>query len=135
MNQGNFSLWQRGRPSVVVLVQPAAISYNFTFSPPAAGTYFFIFDNQDNSPRSLIFSLSVVENVTVLSPYVQYAGLELILIGAVLSYLGLRGGRKQRAPPPAPEVSEVSGWSCKFCGAVNEDLQAQFCSKCDRSRE
>ena len=134
MNQGNFSLWQRGRPSAVVLAQPVAISYNFTFSPPAPGEYFFIFDNQDNSPRSLIFNLSVVENVTVLSPYVQYAGFELLVVGAGLSYLGLRGGRKKSAPEPAP-TPEVSGWRCKFCGTVNEDYALQFCGKCDRSRE
>jgi hypothetical protein len=134
MNQGNFSLWQEHRPSAVVLAQPVAISYNFTFSPPASGEYFFIFDNQDNSPRSLIFNLSVVENVTVLSPYVQYAGFELLLVGACLTYLGLRGGRKKVAPEPAP-TPKVSGWRCKFCGAVNEDYTLQFCGKCARSRE
>ena len=130
MDQGNFSLWQRGRPSAVVLVQPVAISYNFTFSPPEAGTYYFIFDNQDNSPRSVIFTLNVVENLTVLNPFVQYAGFELLLVGVGLTYLGLKGGKKAAEPAP-----EISGWKCKFCGAVNEDYQAQFCGKCDRSRE
>ena len=134
MDQGNFSLWQRGRPSAVVLVQPVAISYNFTFSPPEAGTYYFIFNNQDNSPRSVSFTLSVVENLTVLNPFVQYAGIELLLIGAGLSYLGLKGGRKKPPPEPVP-TPEASGWKCKFCGAVNEDYTLQFCGKCDRSRE
>ena len=129
MNQGNFSLWQRRLPSAVVLFQPVAISYNFTFSPPTAGTYFFIFDNQDNSPRSAVFNLNLIEDVAVVSPFVRYAGLEVLIVGAVLSYLGLRGGRKATPPP-----TDLSGWKCKYCGAVNDDSTAQFCASCDRSR-
>jgi len=133
MGQGNFSLWERGRPSVVILSQPLAVSYNFTFSPSEPGTYFFIFDNQNNSPCSVVFTISAVENVTVLNPFVQNAGFELLIVGVVLSYVGLKGGsRKKAAPIAAPEIS---GWKCKFCGAVNSDPQAQFCANCDRSRE
>jgi hypothetical protein len=46
----------------------------------------------------------------------------------------LRGGRKKSAPESVP-TPEVSGWKCKFCGAVNEDYTLQFCGHCDRSRE
>jgi hypothetical protein len=135
MDEGNFSLWQQRRPSIIVLAQPAATMYNFTFTPYVTGTYLFIFDNQDNGARSVIFSLSTLENVTVVSPFVKYAGLELLLIGAGLSYLGLKVGRKEHPPPPAPAPTpEISGWKCKYCGAVNEDYNAQFCGSCDRSR-
>jgi len=134
MDEGNFSLWQQGRPSVVLLAQPLAMMYNFTFSPSTTGTYFFIFDNQDNGARSVIFSLNSIENVTVLSPFVQYAGFELLIIGVALCYLGVKIGKKEAPPPPTP-APEIIGWKCKFCGTVNEDYNAQFCSNCNRSRE
>jgi hypothetical protein len=134
MDEGNFSLWRQGRPSTVLLAQPVAISYNFTFSPPSTGTYFFIFDNQNNGVQTVIFSLSAIENVTVLSPFVQYAGFELLLVGIVLSYLSLRGGKKGKQDRKE-QSPEVSGWKCKYCGTVNSDLNSQFCSNCGRSRQ
>ena len=129
MNEGNFSLWRTGRPPVLVLVEPIAVSYNFTLSPSVPGTNYFVFDNQDNSPRTVIFSLSSTQTVTALNPLLQYAGFELLLLGAVLSFLGLKGGK--RKPEPSPVVE--SGWKCKFCGALNEEERV-FCVKCGRSQ-
>ena len=129
MNEGNFSLWRAGHPSVLVLVEPIAVSYNFTLSSTVTGMYYFVFDNQDNSPRTVIFSLSLAQTVTVLSPLLQYASFELLLLGAVLSFLGLRGGKKK----VKPSAVVVSGWKCKFCGASNEEKRV-FCAKCGRSR-
>lgn len=129
MNQGNFSLWRTGRPSALVLVEPIAVSYNFTLSPSVTGTYYFVFDNQNTGPRTVIFSLSSVQTVTVLSPLLQYASFELLLLGAVLSFLGLGGGKKKAKPSPVVE----SGWKCKFCGALNEEERV-FCIKCGRSQ-
>jgi len=129
MNEGNFSLWRTGRPSALVLAEPIAVSYNFTLSTSVAGTYYFVFDNPDNSPRTVIFSLSSVQSLTLLNPLLQYADFELLLIGAILTFLGLRGGKKK--PRPSPVVD--SGWKCKFCRAMNEEGRA-FCVKCDRSR-
>jgi len=129
MNEGNFSLWRAGRPSVLVLVEPIAVSYNFTLSPAVSGAYYFVFDNQDNSPRTVIFSLSSTQTVTVLSPLLQYASFEMLLLGAVLSFLGLRGGKKK----VKPTAVVVSGWKCKFCGASNEEKRV-FCVKCGRSQ-
>jgi len=129
MNEGNFSLWRTGRPSSIVLVEPIAVSYNFTLSPSVAGTYYFVFDNQDTGPRTVIFSLSSVQTITVLSPLLQYASFELLLLGAALSFLGLGGGKKKAKPSPVVE----SGWKCKFCGALNEEGRV-FCVKCGRSK-
>ncbi len=129
MNEGNFSLWRTGHPSALVLAEPIAVSYNFTLSPSVAGTYYFVFDNQDNSPRTVIFTLSSAQSVTALNPLLQYADFELLLIGVILSFLGLRGGKKKSKPSPVVE----SGWKCKFCGAMNEEALA-FCVKCGRSR-
>ena len=133
MNEGNFSLWRQGHPSAVLLAQPVAVSYNFTFTPPSAGVYFFIFDNQDNTAHTVIFNLNTIENVTVLSPFVQYAALELLLIGIVLTSLSLKGGKKERSKAQET-VQEVTGWRCEFCGAINADLNGQFCTSCQRSR-
>ncbi len=130
MNEGNFSHWRAGRPSAVILVKPTAITYNFTFSPSADGTYYFIFDNQDTSRRVVIFSLSAVNTVIVLNPLIQYAGFEALGIGIVLSLLALRGGRKR----PEARPVEADGWVCKFCGAENRGVQS-FCEKCARSQK
>jgi len=129
MNEGNFSLWRTGHPSVLVLSEPIAVSYNFTLSPSVTGTYYFVFDNQDNSPRTVIFSLNSTQTETVLSPLLQYASFELLVLGVLLSFLGLRGGKKKAKPSPVVE----SGWKCKFCGTLNEENRV-FCVKCDRSR-
>lgn len=129
LDEGNFSLWRAGRPSMLALVELVAISYNFTLSPTISGTYYFVFDNQDNSPRRVIFSLSSARTVTALNPLLQYADFELLLIGIVLSFLGLRGGMKKSKLSPVVE----SGWKCKFCGALNEERLA-FCVTCCRSQ-
>jgi len=129
MNEGNFSLWRTGHPSALVLAEPIAVSYNFTLSPSVAGTYYFVFDNPDNSPRTVIFTLSSTQSVTAVNPLLQYANFELLFIGVILTFLGLRGGKKKSKPRPVVE----SGWKCRFCGAMNEEERA-FCVKCDRSR-
>jgi hypothetical protein len=139
MNEGNFSLWRAGRPASLILVEPMAISYNFTLSPSVSGTYYFVFDNQDSSPNVVIFSLSSVQDVTVLNPLVQYAGFELLLLGVVLSFLGVGGGKRKVKEKPAPAKAEParvqdSGWNCKFCGARNSAEDHMFCSKCGRAQ-
>jgi len=130
MNQGNFSLWRAGHPSSLVLAEPIVVSYNFTLSPSEAGTYFFVFDNQDTSPRTVIFNLSTTQSVTVLNPFIQYSGFELLIVGVGLSLLGLRGGGKKAKPNPVLK----SVWKCKFCGALNETDGRAFCVECGRSQ-
>ena len=127
MNEGNFSQWRAGRPSVITLVKPTAISYNFTFTPNLGGTYYFVFDNPHTSRRVVIFSLNAVEDVTVLSPIVQFAGYEMFVVGIILSVLGIKAGRK-----PKPIVVKVARWNCKFCGKENK-REPTFCEKCGRS--
>jgi hypothetical protein len=130
MDGGNFSLWRVGRPASLVLAKPLVISYNFTFSPTSSGTYYFVFANQGSNPLQVVFSLSSVQDVVVLSPLVQYAGIELLLLGAVLTFFGLKGGgRKVKAKP----VSD-SGWKCKFCGAANVKEDRTFCDNCGRAQ-
>jgi hypothetical protein len=133
MNEGNFSLWRAGRPASLILADPSVISpYNFTLSPTSSGTYYFVFDNRDSSPQSVFFSLSSVQNVVVLSPFVQYSGIELLLLGAVVSYFGLTGGKrkvetKTKLPPDTT-------WKCRFCGASNAAEDKLFCAKCGRAQ-
>lgn len=130
MNEGNFSEWRNGHPSRVVLAKPFVVSYNFTFTPIAGGTYFFVFDNQDTSRRVVIFSLSIVQIRTVLQPVAEYAGYELLVIGILFAVLGLKTGRNK---PVEPLEARTIGWICKFCGAENNSDQL-FCSKCGRSQ-
>jgi len=127
MNEGNFSLWRDGRPASLAAANLMATTYNFTFSPPSSGAYYFVFDNQDNSPVTVIFGVGTIQSVTVLSPFVEYAWLELLVIGLLLALLGARGGGRKK------EARRGSGWKCKFCGAKNLG-ETTFCAKCGRAR-
>jgi hypothetical protein len=131
MSEGNFSLWRSGHPASLVLANPNAISYNFTVAPSVSGTYYFVWQNEENTPLTIVFSLSSIQNVTVLNPLVEYAGIELLVLGMVLCFFGLRGGAKKQRK--RAEESVESGWKCKFCGARNAENEA-FCIKCSRSR-
>jgi hypothetical protein len=137
MNEGNFSLWRARQPASLVLAKPLVVFYNFTFSPTSSETYCFVFANQGNSPVQVIFSLNSVQDMVVLNPLLQYAGFELLLLGVVLTFLGLRGGRpKVEALKAKSEVKHApsSGWKCKFCGAENVKEDRTFCDKCGRAQ-
>ncbi len=129
LNEGNFSLWRSGHPTEVILVSPAAISYNFTFTPASDGIYYFIFDNHDTSNRIVIFSLSAIGTDTALNPIVQYSGYEALAMGIMLSLVGLKTGKKR----PVAKAVELAGWKCKFCSAENSGSET-FCMKCGRSQ-
>jgi hypothetical protein len=130
LDEGNFSLWRAGRPASLVLAKPLVVSYNFTFSPASSETYYFVFANQGISPLQVIFSLSSLQDIVVLSPPVQYAGFELLLFGVVLTFFGLKGGGRKVEAKRASE----SGWKCKFCGARNVKEDRTFCEKCGRAQ-
>jgi hypothetical protein len=68
---------------------------------------------------------------------VAYAGYELLLLGLVVSIIGVRGGRKKKETKRVVHASEIereSGWKCKFCGAKNPGDKPTFCSKCGRAQ-
>ena len=130
MDEGNFTLWRAGRPSAVILAKPAAISYNLTFRPQATGPYYFVFDNQDNNRRTVIFSLSAVEEVVVLNPLLNYAGYELVALGLVLMIFSIKLRGKKREPV----LQSGKALPCRFCGAELEREQA-FCRKCGRAQK
>jgi hypothetical protein len=135
MDEGNFTLWRTGHPSAIILAKPIAISYNFTLTPHATGTYYFVFDNEDTSRRTVIFSLSLVEDTAVISPAVGYAGYEIFALGIILFAIGARTGK--RKPKPEPEViSETveATHRCKFCGAELAEGE-MFCAKCGRAQQ
>jgi len=135
MDEGNFSLWRTGHQSAILLAKPIAISYNFTFTPRTTGTYYFIFDNEDTSRRTVIFTLSLIEVTPVISPTVAYAGYEIFAVGIILFAIGARTGK--RKPKPEPEViSETvkTGVRCKFCGAALSEGE-MFCAKCGRAQQ
>jgi len=139
MNEGNFSQWRGGRPSAVLLAQPTASYYNFTMTPPADGTYYFVFDNTDPTGRNVVFSINTTQNIVTLPLFLQFSGYEILAVGLILSYFGARGGKK-KTKPERIEPSEVApvksatttGWDCKYCGTRNSEEQI-FCKSCGRS--
>jgi len=131
MDEGNFSSWQAGYPAAVLLAALSASQDNFTLSPPRAGSYYFVFENQDMTRRVVVFTLDLVGETVLIHPAVEYLPYGLVTVGILLFALGLRGGRK-RAPEPSEVVA--AGWICRTCGSENPPEQA-FCEKCGRSRQ
>ncbi len=133
MDGGNFSLWRAGRPSTIILAKPIAISANFTIAPPTPGTYYFIFDNQDStSKRTVIFSLSVLQDTPILSPYLADSGYILFGLGIVLFAIGARTGKAKPKPESTKVREEVV--RCRFCGAKLAKGE-MFCAKCGRAQQ
>jgi hypothetical protein len=137
MNEGNFTLWRANQPSSVVLAKPIAISYNFTIRPQTTGTYYFVFDNPDTTRRVVIFSLSTVENITVLNPVVDYSGYLIFAFGIVLFAIGARTGKRKPKLEPQikhePVAKPETTARCKFCGAEIPEGE-KFCAKCGRAQ-
>lgn len=129
MDAGNFTRWQSGQPSAVVLAIPSASVQNFTFSAHATDSYHFVFDNGDSSRRVVIFSLSLTQTEIVLHPVVEYLGYLLATFGVILVIFGVRGGGRE----PEQVIRPVQRWICQFCGADNS-ADETFCSQCERAR-
>jgi hypothetical protein len=133
MDEGNFTLWRAGKPSLILLAKPTAVSYNFTITPRGTGTYYFVFDNQDTARRVVIFSLSMVEDTTVPSPVMEYAGYLAFALGIVVFAIGARTGRPKPKAEVAPVVTPATRVHCRFCGAEIARDQL-FCEKCGRAQ-
>ena len=128
MDQANFAQWQTRHTGQVLLAEPMVMSYNFTITPKATGTYYFVFDNQDTTKRVVIFSISVLEDTTVISPFIQNAGFEIFALGIILFVIGVRIGRK-----PKPEEGPETGVRCRFC-RTKIPAGETFCPKCGRAQ-
>jgi hypothetical protein len=142
MDEGNFTMWRASQPSSVLLARPTAISYNFTITPKTSGTYYFVFDNADTTRRVVIFSLSTLQNVTVLNPVVDYLGYLIFALGIVLFTIGARTGKRKpkieaqikREVVAQPVTRPATVVRCKFCGA-EVPTGEKFCAKCGRAQQ
>ncbi len=130
MDEANFTQWQTKHTGNVLLAKPMVISYNFTISPKVTGTYYFIFDNQDTTKRVVIFSLSVLENTTVVSPLIGNAGFGLVVLGIIFFAIGVRTGKRK----PKPSGTSGIGVRCRFCRAEIPTGEP-FCAKCGRAQK
>jgi len=128
MNEASFIDWRAGRPSTVIVVKPFTNTYNFSFIVPSTGTYYFVFDNQDTSRAVVVFNLNTISDQIVPNPVLDYLGPELVLIGILFAFIGVRTGKRE----PKPEPVEV--WRCKFCGFKKNPVSEPFCVKCGRSK-
>jgi len=136
MNEGNFTQWRYGTPSTVALAKLEVSGYNFTFTPDYSGLYYFIFNNEGAEHTNVLFTLNSVTYTTTPSLIIQHADFGLVIIGLLLTVIGIKTGSKrkswkeQEVPASAERKSMVK---CKFCGeelAVGE----HFCPKCERSQ-
>jgi hypothetical protein len=142
LDEGNFTLWRAGQPCSVMLARPTAISYNFTITPKTSGSYYFVFDNADTTRRVVIFSLSTIQNVTVLNPMVDYMGYLIFALGILLFAIGARTGKRKpkleaeirHEVVAKPVTKPETVVRCKFCGAEVPKGE-KFCAKCGRAQQ
>jgi hypothetical protein len=132
MDEGNFSNWQAGRPAAVLLATLSTSLHNFTLTPRFASSYYFVFENQDNTRHVVIFTLNLVNEMVVIHPAVEYLPYALVGLGILLSAWGLRSGR--RTPERPEEAAAAPRWRCRFCGTENP-LEQAFCENCGRSQQ
>lgn len=136
MNEGNFTQWRLGNPSTVALAKSDVTNYNFTFIPDGTGLYYFIFNNQDAGPKSILFTLNTVTYTTTPSPIIQYADFELIIIGILLTVIGIKTGKRARSrkePDVTAWAEDKTTMKCKFCGKCLATGEL-FCPNCGRSQ-
>jgi uncharacterized OB-fold protein len=134
MNEGNFTEWRLGNPSSVAFGKPDVTNYNFTFITGGSGVYYFIFSNQDAGHKNILFTLNTVTYTMVPSPIIQYADFELIVLGILLTIIGIKTGKKARSwkEYDGTASTEITG-RCKFCGKELATGEL-FCPKCGRSQ-
>jgi hypothetical protein len=135
MNEGNFTQWRFGNPCTVALARPDVTSYNFTFTPVESGVYYFVFSNQDAGHKNIIFTLNTVTYTMAPSPIIQYADFELIILGVLLTIIGIKTGKKARSwkEHAVAASTEDKATKCKFCGKELATGEL-FCPKCGRSQ-
>jgi hypothetical protein len=77
----------------------------------------------------IILSIGVLENTTVVSPFIENAGFELFALGIVFFAIGAKIGKK-----PKPEETLEAGARCRFCHARLATGET-FCPKCGRAQK
>jgi hypothetical protein len=134
MDDQNFAQYKKDLPNQLVLSRQVSSSYNFTFTPKLAGTYYFVFQNQETTKCDVIFHVNVLKNATVLNPLFENLGYELAALGIVLFAIGVKTGK--RKPRPERDVTAVmtTGVRCRFCSTDNPPNEA-FCLKCGRAQQ
>ena len=141
MNESSFHEWRAGRPATVILAVFSTGLYKFNLTLGSVGSYYFIFENQENVRSTVIFQLNIVNDAVITNPAIEYLPLALISVGVLLFVWGVTSGRKK--PPPVepaeatiarPVKPVVAGWKCTFCGTDNA-VAEKFCKNCGRSRQ
>ena len=96
MDEDGLKAWERGFSARVYDAAIAQTKYNITLSLERVGRYYAVFDNTQESRRSVVFTLN--ERLLI---YSVNSGMEIVpqltlLIGFIVILIGLKlGGKKQ----------------------------------------
>jgi hypothetical protein len=149
MKASDYSNWNADRPAAVVFFKLDASSCKFNFTLVTAGSYYFVFENQENVRGTVVFQVDTMTDVFTINPVVEYIPFALLALGILFLGLGVTGGQKKPQPmkpgaksvvarptAPVPTVNPLPtvGWKCKFCGSGNP-IKDQFCKTCGRSKQ
>jgi emp24/gp25L/p24 family/GOLD len=88
----NYAIWSTGGQANALFSTDGQGQFNYTFTTPKSGLYYFVFDNRASLfKKYVVFSLAYDEAITSQEPdtRVPYVAWALILMGGVISAVGL----------------------------------------------
>ena len=97
MDAEGLTAWQRGsmaRPYSAALAQT---KYNLTVTLEKAGKYYAVFENLDESKRSVIFTLNQRVMVYYVNSQMKVLPQLTLLIGFIITLIGIKLGSKKKS--------------------------------------
>jgi len=88
----NYAIWNTGGQANALFSTDGQAQFNYTFTTPKSGLYYFVFDNRASLfKKYVVLSLAYDEAITSQEPdtRVPYVAWALILMGSVITAVGL----------------------------------------------
>jgi hypothetical protein len=98
MDEDGLGAWEKGLSARVYDAAIAQTKYNLTLSLEKLGKYYAVFDNTQESRRSVVFTLNQRVLIYSLNSQMDILPQLTVLIGFIVMLIGLKlGGKKERA--------------------------------------
>jgi len=96
MDEEGLKAWEKGLSARVYDAAIAQTKYNLTLSLEKVGRYYAVFDNTQESRRSVVFTLTQKVLIYSLNSQAEFLPQLAVLIGFIVILIGLKlGGKKQ----------------------------------------
>ena len=96
MDEEGLKAWEKGLSARVYDAAIAQTKYNLTLSLEKVGRYYAVFDNTQESRRSVVFTLTQKVLIYSLNSQAEFLPQLAVLIGFIVILIGLKLGGKKR---------------------------------------